>query len=269
MKYACLYSIVRFAPFAETEEFANVGIVLSAPAIGRMEYRLARKNLKRVNQFFECSSLFAKAMEIAQSELETVRQMTAKAQEAQIVNHFRFLTEPKESLIRFSRMRSILVDDLDAMLDELFDRYIERQGIGRERHEEAMVREIRTLFVQASIRNFRDETLTGELTKLHLPLVHRNEVVAAIKPLAFDQAEPNAILDHCEQWLMKFARAEREGIIQLKNVLIPVTAPAENDSPRHCKAVQIARNSIRERGLQMVDFHATQAIAAFAQSYAQ
>ena len=59
--------IVRFAPFAETEEFANVGIVLSVPAIGRMEYRLARKNLKRVNHFFECNNLLAKAMEIAQN----------------------------------------------------------------------------------------------------------------------------------------------------------------------------------------------------------
>lgn len=37
MKYACLYSIVGFAPYAETEEFANVGILLSAPASGRME----------------------------------------------------------------------------------------------------------------------------------------------------------------------------------------------------------------------------------------
>lgn len=37
MKYSCLYSIVRFAPYAETEEFANVGIVLTAPAYGRME----------------------------------------------------------------------------------------------------------------------------------------------------------------------------------------------------------------------------------------
>lgn len=269
MKYACLYSIVRFAPFAETEEFANVGIVLSAPAIGRMEYRLARKNLKRVNQFFECNSLFAQAMEMAQNELETVRQITAQAQEAQIVNHFRFLTEPKESLIRFSPMRSILANDLSATLDELFERYIERQGIGRERREETMVREIRSLFAQASIRSFRDETLTGELTRLHLPLVHRNEVVAAIKPMAFDQAEPSAILDHCEQWLMKFARAEREGVIELKNVLVPVTAPAEEESPRHRKAVQIARDSIQERGLQLVDFQATQSIAAFAQSYAR
>lgn len=37
MKHACIYCIVRFAPFAETEEFANVGIVLTAPAIRRME----------------------------------------------------------------------------------------------------------------------------------------------------------------------------------------------------------------------------------------
>jgi hypothetical protein len=269
MKYACLYSIVRFAPFAETEEFANVGIVLSAPAIGRMEYRLARKNLKRVNRFFECNNLFAKAMEIAQNELDAVRAMTAEAQESQIVNHFRFLTEPKESLIRFSPMRSILVENFDATLEELFGRYIERQGMARDRREEVMVREIRTLFTEASIRSFRDETLTGELIKLHLPLVHRNKVVAAIKPLAFDQAEPSAILDHCEQWLMKFARAEKEGIIELKNVLIPVAAPAENDSARHRKAVQVAKECILDRGLQLVEYQATQKIAAFAQSYVQ
>ncbi|MEB0079407.1 DUF3037 domain-containing protein [Pseudomonas sp. CCI3.2] len=260
---------MRFAPFAETEEFANVGIVLSAPAIGRIEYKLARKNLKRVNHFFECANLFAKAMEIAQNELDAVRLMTADAQEAQIVNHFRYLTEPKESLIRFGPMRSILVENLDVTLEELFARYIERQGIGRDRREEVMVREIRTLFSEASIRSFRDDTLTGDLTKLHLPLVHRNEVVAAIKPLAFDQADPSAILDHCDQWLMKFVRAEREGIIQLKNVLIPVAAPIEGESPRHRKAVQIAKDSIQEHGLQLVDFQASQAIAAFAQNYAK
>ena len=107
MKYSCLYSIVRFAPHAETEEFANVGIVLTAPAYGRMEYRLARRNWKRVNQFFECPQLFAKAIDVAQNELESARLMTAQATDNQIVNHFRYLTEPRESLIRFSPMRSI------------------------------------------------------------------------------------------------------------------------------------------------------------------
>lgn len=94
-------------------------------------------------------------------------------------------------------------------------------------------------------------------------------MVAAIKPLAFDQAEPSAILDHCDQWLMKFVRAEREEIIQLKNVLIPVSAPTENESARHRKAVKMAKDSILEHGIQLVDFQASQEIAAFAQSYAQ
>lgn len=47
MKHAGIYSIVRFAPFAETEEFTNAGIVLSAPA-RRMEYKLASEDLEKV-----------------------------------------------------------------------------------------------------------------------------------------------------------------------------------------------------------------------------
>ena len=131
MKYACIYCIVRFAPFAETEEFAKVGIVLTAPAIRRMEYRLASKDLHRVNHFFDCAPVFAKALEMAKNELDVVRAMTAKAQEDQIVNHFRFLTEPKESLIRFSAMRSILVDDFDVTLAQLFAHYINREVLAR------------------------------------------------------------------------------------------------------------------------------------------
>lgn len=126
MRYACIYSIVRFAPFAETEEFANVGIVLTAPASRRMAYKLASEGLERVNHFFGCAPVFAKALEMAKNELDAVRAMTTTAQEDQIVNHFRFLTEPKESLIRFSAMRSILVDDFDVILTELFAHYITR-----------------------------------------------------------------------------------------------------------------------------------------------
>ncbi len=131
MSDACIYCIVRFVPFAETEEFANVGIVLSAPASSRMEYRLASEHLERVNHFFGCAPVFAKALEMAKNELDAVRAMMAKAQEDQIVNHFHLLTEPKESLIRFSTMRSILVDDFDVTLAQLFAHYINREVLAR------------------------------------------------------------------------------------------------------------------------------------------
>ena len=206
-------------------------------------------------------------MDVAQNELESVRLMTAQASDNQIVNHFRYLTEPRESLIRFSPMRSILVENFTDTLNHLYERFIERQMEHRARREEQMVKEIRTLFSEAAIRNFRDDTLTGELTKLHLPLVHRNKEIAAIKPLAFDQAEPSAILDHCEQWVIRLARAESEGILKLENVLIPVTAPYSEQTLSQRKAVDAARKIILKNRLPMVEFEQTGKITAFAQQF--
>ena len=134
----------------------------------------------------------------------------------------------------------------------------------RARREEQMVREIRTLFSDAAIRNFRDDTLTGELTKLHLPLVHRNKVIAAIKPLAFDQAEPSAILDHCEQWVIRLARAESEGILKLENVLIPVTAPYSEQTKTQRKAVDAAKQCTEPSHISVAALSVLPVVAACA-----
>jgi len=268
MKYACLYSIVRFAPFAETEEFANIGIVLTAPAVARMEYRLARKNFGRVNRFFECPDLFAKAMEVAEAELDQVKVFTLGATEAQIASHFRFLTEAKESLVRFSPMRPIMVTDFATTLSELYGRYIERQLNDLPRCEAKMVMDIRQLFKAVEINSFHDTTLMGELARLHLPLVHHaEESVAAIKPLAFDQAEPSNILAHCDGWLAKLERANEERLIQYENVLMPITFPSNETSERHKKAAQKATESIRKRGILWVDISQHAEITGFARRF--
>lgn len=268
MKYACLYSIVRFAPFAETEEFANIGIVLTAPSVARMEYRLARKNFGRVNRFFECQDLFAKAMEVAETELEQVKAFTYGAMETQIVSHFRFLTEAKETLIRFSPMRPIMVTDFTATLNELYGRYIDRQVDGQPRCEEKMVKEIRQLFKNVEINSFHDGTLIGELARLHLPLVHRTEdSVAAIKPLAFDQTEPSGILAHCDEWLAKLERAAEEDLIQYDNVLIPIVFPLSETPERNKKAAQKATDSIDKRGILWVDMSQHAKITDFARRF--
>jgi hypothetical protein len=35
----CKYSIIRFLPYTETGEFANIGIVLYVPALQRLVYK--------------------------------------------------------------------------------------------------------------------------------------------------------------------------------------------------------------------------------------
>lgn len=267
MKYACLYSIVRFAPFADTEEFANIGIVLTAPAVARMEFRLARRNFKRVNQFFECPDLYAQAVDIAQNELDRIQTFTRKATETQIAHHFRFLTEAKETLIRFSPARPVMVNDISTTMEDLYGRYIERQFEGQPRRETQMVKEIRTLFEKATIKHFHEDTLEGELTKLHLPLVYRQNKVAAIKPLAFDQAEPNGILEHCDTWVCKLENAAEEQLIDLKNVLIPVAMPNTFISDKHRKATEKATAKLRQRGMVVVGMEQHANITAFAKQF--
>ena len=50
-KFACQYALLRFRPFAETGEFANVGIVLLAPEARFFGFRLL-KRYGRITQFF-------------------------------------------------------------------------------------------------------------------------------------------------------------------------------------------------------------------------
>ena len=50
-KVACQYALLRFRPFVETGEFANVGVVLLAPE-ARFFWFLLLKRYGRITQFF-------------------------------------------------------------------------------------------------------------------------------------------------------------------------------------------------------------------------
>ena len=50
-KYACQYAIVRFLPYLETGEFANVGIVMLCPDAGFFDFKLLR-HVRRITAFF-------------------------------------------------------------------------------------------------------------------------------------------------------------------------------------------------------------------------
>ena len=50
-KVACQYALLRFRPFVETGEFANVGVVLLAPEARFFGFRLL-KRYGRITQFF-------------------------------------------------------------------------------------------------------------------------------------------------------------------------------------------------------------------------
>jgi hypothetical protein len=73
-KVACHYAIARFAPYVETGEFANVGILLMAPKAGFFGFKLQTRRHKRITGFFEevDAKLYREAMRVLRDELERI-----------------------------------------------------------------------------------------------------------------------------------------------------------------------------------------------------
>ena len=51
-KLACRYAILKFLPYTETGEFANVGVVLACPATGFFGFKLETRRYARFTDFF-------------------------------------------------------------------------------------------------------------------------------------------------------------------------------------------------------------------------
>jgi hypothetical protein len=70
-KFACQYALLRFRPFAETGEFANVGIVLLAPEARFFGFRLLN-HYGRITQFFKelDKKVYLNGRELFKEELE-------------------------------------------------------------------------------------------------------------------------------------------------------------------------------------------------------
>ncbi|MEI6957517.1 DUF3037 domain-containing protein, partial [Klebsiella pneumoniae] len=70
MSTPCLYSIVRYAPYAETEEFANIGVVMCAPKENFFDFQITKRNDSRVRSFFHDDCIFPIAKDTIQRELQ-------------------------------------------------------------------------------------------------------------------------------------------------------------------------------------------------------
>lgn len=128
MKYACQYAIARFLPYAETDEFVNVGIVLTCPQTGYFDFKLAT-DPGRINTFFAGidTEIFQNVCLSFSKELSRIRTMLTPPTDLALAKHmFAEVIRPRESIMRFSPMRVVLTDDPVTELNGLFEHYITR-----------------------------------------------------------------------------------------------------------------------------------------------
>lgn len=274
-KIACQYTIVRFAPFVETGEFANVGIIMMAPKQRYFGFRLETKRYARITHFFNelDHKVYRAAMYNLKNELERAADILKqhgfdkrlKTNDIQFAHGlFNEIIKPRETIVRFGNARTILTDDPDKTLKELFGYYVERNFVTKEYKETVLEKGIRKLLYTANVGDRFLRAMVGN-DEYHagFPFVEQKneQPVKIIKPLYLGQDEPSKILDHGGAWLFRITQLKKRNLLP-KKVLFTIEGPKDNDN--HMKAFRYIENSLRDTGVDVIPFEEKQKVIDFA-----
>lgn len=273
-KFACQYALLRFRPFVETGEFANVAIVMMAPEARFFGFRLL-KRYGRITQFFhqldrkvylEGRALFKEELDRFACELRRSALDGRKTQPDIPLarNLFNELVRPREAILQFAEQRVVLAENPKEKLVQLFDHYIERNFVTKEYQERLLESTVRQLLLRGQMGNqYRPVKIGTPDFTVNFPFVRMAEgkALRIIKPLFLAQGDTTKILNHGGQWVDKVRRLRKRNALP-KDVLFPVIAP-QPDTKAHGAFTEI-RDDLVTIDVQVVPANDETVILKFA-----
>lgn len=254
MTYQAVYAIAQFRPYSETEEFANIGIVLCAPKIGFFNYQLERTGFKRITSFFNelDARMPRKAVEYLDAELARVRQHAESCSPDMLLRLFNEAVKLKEGIICFSSPRVLLTATPEAKLVELYQHYINHSFVRAQSHNERLEKAMKEMLVSYDLdRFYRQKDIADELglVKARIPFTNEREgrIFKAIKPISLVAEDSSKIVENGDKWISKFKRLIDNGIVNAENLLIPLEETETQTS--------LMKNAVKEvaRGLKSIN----------------
>lgn len=273
---ACQYAIVRFAPFIETEEFANIGVVLFCPTTGLFQYRLQLKKHARVTHFFEPlkSDVFRASMNNLRAELDRLQRFANIDSKHQLrldlgetemsQRFFNEITRSREGTVRFSDTRVVLAKRPAEKLDELFKFYVDRNFVNVEYGEALLEKGMRTLLNKHQLDNsFAKAELDDGIYRKTFPFVKRenDKIVKVIKPFFLGQKRSTQIIDHGVTWIHSVKRFQSSGQLP-REIMFAVKGPENNGS--RSEAFEEIVGEMSNEGILVVPFNNTDKILRYA-----
>lgn len=266
----CQYAVVRFLPYAQTGEFANVGVVLACPERGYFGFRLLKpQTTKRIRGFFEKLDLaiYRNALGYMNNELQGLATF-AKTSPERIGQIFMNFVQPRETLLRLGPTHVLMAESPEKALTELFARMVERNFADKAHHDKMLERSVRELLRRTNLRELYVEALIGEPDDLHLsvPFAHQHEgkVQIAIKPLDLLRGDANKVFDTGGRLLDRIHRLKKRE--QLPNELMVVVQEPPPLHGQPYRAAMEIQNDLRAAGVKVAHVGNAEAITAFAQA---
>ncbi|MFA6287501.1 MAG: DUF3037 domain-containing protein [Opitutaceae bacterium] len=277
-RLACHYSVVRFCPYPETDEFANVGVVLACPALGYFDgMRADLRKRGRVGGFFPelDPAIYKATVNAFEDTLMAHRQIPADGQlltdpdQRRHRDAFLAFVRPRESILYFSEPRVILSDSPATALEDLFSAYVERRfAHATEYQERVMCKRLETLLrEQHLLQRYRLNEPVGDVHyRVRFPFVHvdvgTTHARRALKALHLDRDEPTDILRHADAWRNDVARLAGYGTAP-DDLLFILQGP-QGKAAEHTSAFDQVRRDLDDDGIAYTFADASPDIIAFA-----
>ncbi|MDE2150082.1 MAG: DUF3037 domain-containing protein [Gammaproteobacteria bacterium] len=276
MNTACHYAIVRFLPFVETGEFANVGVAIFAPDARYFGFKLLTNRHARVTNFFEQldAKVFRVAMRTFRDELTRIdyafkplgtdRRLKALDRPG-TMTLWTEVIKPRETIIRFGEPRVVIARDPAQKLAELFDYYVERNFVTHEYQEQALERGLRGWLKAARLdQRFLPDTIGNDEYHARFPFVEKEDdrPVKVIKPLNLGYPDAAKIIDHGGQWIVRVNALKKRNLLP-RDALFAVDGPADMTTPRGRARVEVVRE-LEDTGVTVVPFQDKQRVIEFA-----
>lgn len=267
----CMYAVVRFMPFAETREFANVGVVIIAPKLGIYDFKLAPQKFGRVTHFFDDLDgvVYKHAIEGFEAELERVRNFLVHnyIQGKDLVEYFKEITRTRESVLHFGEIGTLLTDNVNVTVDKLYDRLIGRNfTASKEYKEQQMVRVLKSQLTSNLPKDVRytQQNIKAGIFDISMPLVTKiNSNYRIIRPLAFEQKNVLQAMEHGETWINRLKKLINSEVIEAKRALFALEKPL-NRKLEFMKVYEDVYGEIQNLGAVAEDFSDTSNIIKFA-----
>jgi len=264
----CQYAIIRFLPFIETGEFANVGIAMIAAKGSYFGFKLQPARRTRVTAFFEKldTKVFRAAMNDIDLELTRVNHL---------LNHngnntnfartlFNEVVRQREVMVRFSETRTVLSKDPAQTLNELYEYYVERGFVTKEYNDALMEKGLRKLLVNADLgKKFVRHKLGNEDFHVAFPFVALtgDKATAIIKPLNLSDKDPTKIRERGNNWQYKVNELKRREFLP-RHVLFAIDGP--HDDKNRKVAFEDAKQMLLETGVTVLPIDREKEILEFA-----
>ncbi|WP_019933886.1 DUF3037 domain-containing protein [Oceanimonas smirnovii] len=273
MTYPSLYSIVQFKPYRETDEFANIGVVLCCPSAGYFGFMINNRSFARINHFFEHLELpvLREAVRYVTRELERVQQLAYSLNAESLKSLFAEVTKNREGIMLFSAARPIMLQGaLDDELKALYEHHVGHSFAQKAAPQVLLERQMRQTLVEHELARFyKGSTLTDGLVEAKIPFVSQGKlgVLGAIKPLNLQHDSPTKIIEEGDKWFGKLRRLVGHGVLEAGRVLLPLAMPTANT--KLTNAAKLVADEFKRERMVAINANDEDHLLSFARSHAE